>query len=490
MDYTAQTLSVKEEEEKKMKKRFWGFAAAVALAAGLGFLWSGLLADGDTQSETEGETGGQAAEILLEEDTEQLFSVTVEGNSGDFYAEKDAQNQMKIPSLEGLPTDQEKIDELCKYACLLRGQERVTTAKDNLKEYGLNEEDAVHVEIVFENGKTEELWIGALAQGVSNDSRYVLYGDQIYTMYELHLKPFLNEKEYFISGELTPGNENADYILLYLSVKNSDEEKPLTVSYQEARETTNGQYMAAYHIISPEEYEISYNEEGTQFLQSVFGMEAEPVKAWPSQEELSVYGLEDPQKIVQAAYMSREGEDYGIQFSVSEADEEGYVYLMVDGLDVVYRYQTEDAAWYHATMEEIVGRQILVPNITDVAAVTLQTSEEAFTVQLETDAEGELQATLNGEFCSIDEFKKLYQIIISAEVDSLCSEAKEQQALLIRIEYEYHDGSKDEISFFEGPARQAYVLLNGQVYGMIRESYVNTILESLTLFKNGETIPV
>lgn len=461
-----------------MKKRLLEIAAVVVLAIGLGLLWMWLLQSKETQSETEKQS---VSEILLEENAEKLLEVSVKDGSDGFYAKKNAQKQMIIPSLEGLPTDSEKIDKLCKYACLLRGQKRVTNAAEKLEEYGLEEADAVNVEIVFEGGKTEKLRIGAVAQGVSNDSRYVLYKDKVYTMYELHLEPFLNQEEYYISSELTPENENGDYILLYLSVKKKEEE-PLTISYQEAKKADNGQYMASYHIISPAEYEITYNEEGIQFLQSIFDLKAEPVKAYPSQEDILKYGLSEPERIVQTAYMNREGQDYGLQFSVSEMDEKGYVYMMAEGLEVIYRYQAKDAVWYCATLEDIVGKQILVPSITDVLAITLQTANQTCTVQLETTAQGELRIMFDGELCSTKEFKKLYQTIISAEVDSLGGEMEGQQELLVSFEYEYHDGGTDKVSFMEGSGRQAYVLLNGQVYGMIRKSYVNTILESLAQF--------
>ena len=80
-------------------------------------------------------------------------------------------------------------------------------------------------------------------------------------------------------------------------------------------------------------------------------------------------------------------------------------------------------------------------------------------------------------------------MLISAEIDSLCTQAEQTPALL-QITYEAADGTKQTVSFCEGPVRQAYVWKNGSPYGLIRSSYVDVMLEAVSKFMRQETITV
>lgn len=474
-----------------MKKRIWKLAGAGVTAVIAAAFLCGILQENESAAPQQSYEAEQIL-VLKEKRTEELESVRVVSEEGEFCANKNQQGDMELPGLKGLPSDSEKLRELSKYACLIRGQQVRKDAQGCLKEYGLEEKSSVRVEIAYADGEEAVFWIGAKAEGRTADSRYVLYENVVYLMFELHLAPFLNQIEYYISRQLTPSNQEAEYILLYLSLERPDLEKPLSVIYSGMEETTDGRNMAAYEIASPKEAAITYNEQGRKYLQSVFGIEAEPEKAHPSLEETASYGLDKPELVIKAAYMNRQGEDFGIRLAVSAKNETGEAYLLADGLDVIYKYDPAEAPWYEITLEDILGRQICMPDIRTVSCVAIETEGQNLSVNLTWNEQNELEAGQNGKTVSGEEFKKLYQILISAEIDELCNDITEEEAgsRVMKITYEYKDAGEDTITFYKGPSRQMYVFANGEAYGLIRTTYVDVMQKAVLDFSMGKELVV
>lgn len=472
-----------------MKKRVWRLlGAGIIIVLSVAFLCM-ILQENENIDKEQSYEGTQII-VLKEKKVEELETVRVISAKGEFCASKNQQGHIEIPALNGLPTDQEKIAALCKYACLIRGQQVLEGAQEQPQEYGLDERNSVKVEIEYTDGEEVVFFIGDKVEGLSNDSRYVLFDSTVYTMYELHLAPFLNQTEYYINSELTPSNEEAEYILLYLSIERTDLDKPLTVAYSGTEETTNGRHMATYQITSPEEYAITYNEQGRGYLQSIFGIEAEAEKERPSIEEIAAYGLDKPCIVIKAAYMNREGEDFGIQLAVSDKNDVGEAYLLAEGLDVIYKCNLAEAPWYDITLEDIIGRQICLPDIRTVTHVEVETKEQDLSVDLARNEQEELEVVQYGESVDAEEFKKLYQVLISAEVDEIRKDISNEEVgnCVMEISYEYGDEGKDIISFYEGPSRRMYVFVNGEPYGLIRTTYVDVMQKAVLDFNSGKEI--
>ena len=470
-----------------MKKKGLLLLLTAAAAVSLCLVLAYLLRQAPQEKAPEQRGGTQT---LLERDAETVCSVSVTADDGQLYAVRNSSGVLEIPALDGLPVDQEKIDALAKYAAHLRAQREVENAYEALENYGLDAKSAIHVQAEFTDGQKTELWVGDEVPGTSTPSNYVLYEKTVYVMFQLHVSPFLKHEADFIRTTITPSNEDAAYVTLLLSVKHAQQRAPITVAFQNTEATSGGQLLASYAITSPAYYDMTYHERGTSFLQSIYGLQAKACFVHPEQEQLAACGLLEPQVILQAVYIGQDGEQTHLQLMASAQDEQGLAYVCLSGVDLIYQMDVSACDWYSATLDDILGRQIVMPSIKSLSGLRIRTQDTSFRVAITLDKDDELHIAADDEAqYDVAEFKKLYEVLISAEIDSLCSEAA-QSPLLLEVTYEAADGTQQVVSFCEGPVRQAYVWKNGQPYGLIRSSYVTVMQEAIQKFLRNEEITV
>lgn len=468
-----------------MKKKLVLFAviavAAVAACAGL-FLLTGstpaALPDTDDTART-----------IIDKPVDSLKAISVLSGADKWEAYVDENGELVLAGLEDYPLNADEITKLREYACLIRSQE-VIKANTDLAEYGLDDAHAVSVRIEYADGEICSFKLGSSALGVSSESVYALYNGEVCLMYRLHVAPFLQKSGSYVNNVLTPSNDHADYILVYLSVSDVSEAAPLVISYDKAEATGTGQYMSSYKMLSPKECSITYSEKSSAFMQSVFGMSAEIVDVSPTDEDLTLYGLAKPPITLQAAFMNADGQSYTLQISASEPDADGFSFLMLSGRDIIYRYNIKQAAWYTTDWEDVIGKQIIMPSIKEVAELNITRAGDTHCISSEylNDA---LNVTLDGEPYSADEYKKLYQVIILSELDEL-SEVGETAdgSAEIEIEFVYNSQNRDRISFVEASIRQYAVFKNGELLGYTRVGTVEAIARAFDSFLRGEAIEV
>lgn len=430
------------------------------------------------------------AQTLLNRNADEVLTVKVTDGERQILASRNGSGTLVLPSLEGLPVDQEKVDALAKYSALLRSQKTLENAQDNLEDYGLDEQAATHVQAKFEDEKMIEFWIGDEVPGASTPSNYVLYEQSVCIMFQLHVSPFLKYEEDFIRTTITPSNDDSSYVTLLLSVKQAQWDAPISVAFQNTVATNSGQLLASYAITSPAYYDMTYHERGTQFLQSIYSLQAEACFLHPDQQKLEECGLLQPHIVLQAVYIDQTGVQTKLQLMASEADENGLAYVIVSGVDLIYQMNVSAYSWYSITLEDILGRQIVMPSVKSLSGLQIETPEVSLHVDITVDENDELCIDTDGEKqYEVSEFKKLYEVLISAEIDSLCMQA-EETPFLLKVTYEAVDGTVQTVWFCEGPVRQAYVWKNGKPYGFIRNSYISIMQEAIQKFLNNETITV
>lgn len=487
-----------------------GLAAAHFYSAGNG---SGESSAAESTDEYEGT-------VLLQKDEAEVEKVSVTNAGGGFEADAGDGDLLEIADLAGLPMDETELESLRKYAAYIRSQDTVADGADRLADFGLDQPEA-SVKISYTDGTSAEFSIGSEVPSASTASRYVLWDGTVHVMYELHVSPFLQSEDDYLSKQVTPvyNSDDPNYQVTYLSVSGTGREQPLTIEQTGTTDYGQGVQLSNYEITSPVEGNFDLSKE--DYLTSVFGITADSVAVVrPEEADTERCGLSDPYAVVDVKYQDLEtDEETEIRFSSSEPDENGKMYIAVDGTDLIYECtkqsnssSSQDTSavtgeeapsgltWLDAAAEDLLARTVVTPYMNTVSEILIETPDLSSDILISVDDSGNASAEIDGEkVADQDNFNNFYYVLISQEALSLLTDEEKAQTdvsgmkCLATITFRYRDGSADDVISWYGESedsRNLVVTLNGQPGYRFSYTSLELILKDLEMVKNGEEITV
>lgn len=493
--------------KKQVKTLIIVGAVLVVMVGVLVFLLNGGLPAAESSSSS----SSDAAVELYSHEAADITKITVSGESSMTFT-GDGEGGVKADGMGGLPVDSTLLTYIAKYAAALSGQQEVPAGGD-YGQFGL-EDGAVKVSIAYKDGSGESFSIGAEVPGAGTASRYIRYGDSVWTAYNTHVKYFMYTKEELVDKTLSPAylatdGTTAQYDVTRVSMEGTSREAPFTLEYVDSN-SVSGYTFTTFSITSPEVWSYTYSDAGTQLLHSAFGITAEEVALCnPTEDDLTEYGLAEPYSTVsvQSTLVSDgSAENFTL---VSSEPAEGYAYMMREGVLVVYKVAVTDGMnWLSAVYTDYINSLLATPNINTVSKIELATPEGDYTFELKFETKAaessdeepkeELvsvscssthpDAVRSVEITDIDNFRQLYQVFISADQESWAEDVPEELTSVLRITYYYREGGSDYVEMYEGPVRQVYIGMNGNVRFLTKSSVAEKILSDAAAFTKGEEV--
>ena len=222
---------------------------------------------------------------------------------------------------------------------------------------------------------------------------------------------------------------------------------------------------------------------------AVFGLEADSVVALSTDDAtLAKYGLDQPYKQLD---LSIKGRTYTLKCSPIP-DEEGYYYLVRNGLKAVFRVSGKTLTWAEYDYLDIASAIIFAPYIDDTEYVTLDFGDgvkhelKTNCPELSTD----LKVTYNGS-TEVDpaSYRTFFSLIIYSSADQfLTGEEDLSVEPSLTITYVQKDGTTDVIKFIPISARSVAIEYNGNAQFYMRAEFIDKIARELNNLVNGETV--
>ena len=348
---------------KKQKKIILMIGVCLILLIGAGV----LLGDPDQKSIEKDEKV-----ILLDTEMNVLESIVVENMSGGYCATCE-NGEISINDLDGVPLDSSVISKLKNCLSKIQSESEVQNGIERLTDFGLDQPSAT----VTIKSKQEEfvLMLGDVVPD-EKEVRYVEWNDKVYTMEESKVEVFFYDKYTFVSKQITPSYEDGsdDYLVTSVKIEGEQREKPLEIKLAESQELA-GYMVNSYELVSPLQYPATADIY-EQFLTFVFNMEAEEiVKIKPDSSEIEKYDLKEPYISAQIIYQDEEENEKEITLSVSQADEDGNVYVWKQDTAIIYKCSKETVAWMESSEESLVSKTIAVPDIRSLQKLEIYDAE-------------------------------------------------------------------------------------------------------------------
>jgi len=234
---------------------------------------------------------------------------------------------------------------------------------------------------------------------------------------------------------------------------------------------------SAYRLTAPVRRDVDPSG-GLLALRSLMGIIAsDAVAVHPDEETLRRYGLETPYSTVRLTG-TEEGD---FTLSASEQDGAGRVYLIREGVPVIYSLSASSLGWLSLDVDSLMDKTILNPTLGEISSLMLETPAASYTLGL-AGGEDSLTVTLGGEPLDTGRFHAFFQALTAGALTGYtATEAGEGDAFLLRITCGYRDGSPAEvITFYPGPAREAYVSFGeGPAAFRTSSTYVDRVLAEL-----------
>lgn len=401
------------------------------------------------------------------------------------------QEEPVIAGMEGFPLDTAALASLLSRLSRLRSEGLLEDIPSR-EPFGLDNPRAV-LSIEFEDGTRRELLIGNDAPDGRNI--YVDAGEagtvRLAASYDL--RDFLRRDLDFVDKAVSPAPPDSQgEAPLFEGIELGGQvrgREPVTVVY---REQTGGGILVAspYRITSPIDAGL-HSERGMKVLEALFGLQADGVAALsPDAAALARYGLDRPYSTARVWGTLGNGLG-GFSLRASAPDGEGRVYLMRDGLDVVFTVQASQLPWLDRGFFDLMERMIILPHIDRVAAVDI-VRQGAGTVTFALSGEGdELTVTSGGTTVDTAIFRTFYQTLLSAMYDEyhdapLPADAAPQAEIV----YRYREAGKtpDRVSFYAGASRRLLVSLNGGRPFFVYAAYLDKALADCALVLEGKKV--
>lgn len=481
-----------------MKPATRNFAVLGACIVVLGGVLSGLLMTGGSEGEvvSSGVLEQPSENIaLLNKEEADISSIEVSNTNGLFTilpAEKQPETSaagvslqdassaansvtFTIAELEGLPQDVYAVNTAAQGGWKLIATKKIGTVS-NPGDFGLSTPRAT-VTVRFQDGSTYGYTIGNTS--VEDSAAYYLRGADSEEVYVVKLpETYLDDKRSFLSRQVLDFSALSDgtaapFRKLVLNGKALTQ--PITLEQGQ-----DGLYM----MTEPDRLETDETEISalTELLSTLTASEVAALH--PDTTQLREYGLENPINTVEL--YCTDGNTYLLK---AGAGREGDRFLMLDGVDIVYRVAEDVIAPWISILKpfDVQDKALLAGVVENVKSLSVTLDGDMvfrWDVSRSEDEEKSTEDTpyykyavtdASGAPVDTDRFQTLYrQFAAETVLESADSQPETEPVLSVQVETQ--DGSAaQELNFYPSGERTCVAVLNGSVRGSVPRTDVDSL---------------
>lgn len=429
-----------------------------------------------------------------------LKTVIVDNAEGGFVIEQGIKG-LSVPALDGLKTNSTIINATGNCIVKVTAQQLVEENAEDLSKYGLSEDSyEAKVDVELQSGDTYTVYYGKTTPDES--CVYVRLGDSN-TVYTALLNSsryfYYNQNEYVslvIMEELS--NANTAPTIDYLTITRRDLDYDIIFEDDTKNYATDEVSMASSQVMISPVYAYLDITNSNDIVYGLWGLNAyQAVKAFPTDEDLAEYGLDDPFCTVKLeaelqVYELIIGDVayYGYDEEGNSTSEPAAYYGYFNGIDCIYIFDVSEIPWTSFMPIDVLSSMMTSNYIyaLDYIDIQLHNNED---VSYYFDLEGSvddatLEGTLGPNAINIDDFKILYQFMLKCPIDALCLEDPAEDAkLLATIEFARSGGGGDTLEFYDAGNNRVIIKLNGTTSFSQPRSYLNVLEQNLAIFAAG-----
>lgn len=437
-------------------------------------------------------------------DAANIKSVRVTNSNGEYTISKSGSN-WTIANMANYPLSQSALSNIVTEVTALTATQTVEENASSLDQYGLTTPRAT-ADILTTDDKTITLLVGGNTPTGSGTYLSIKGEGKVYVvgitigddlskstikLIDLTLTNFLSFKPELLTDITLGGSSRTTPLKMHI---NADSVKALASSSSSSSGTTSS---AAYDLVSPSKYQVDTDKTSglTSGLQNLNAMET--VSLDVSDKSLSGYGLKNAPYAISYIY---DGKETVILFgNTFQKDGATYVYMMLQGGNVVYDAEMSSVAFYKWSMFDIAPSLVFYPkHIETVKTVTVTAGSESWTFNI-TGTGDDLKGTYGSKTLVTNDFKNLYQTFVYLRPQGLVE--KSSDTVLMRITFEFRDSSTpSEYIEFRGipdstnPSQlDAYKVLcdaNGETSDFyVKREIIDNIIQQCKNCIDGKTVP-
>lgn len=317
----------------------------------------------------------------------------------------------------------------------------------------------------------------------------------VYLLFQSVADSFLRRDLDFISLEVTEHPRELPIITRAVLGGSVRPEPIIVEEVTEAQRealSRSGRLMASHLITSPLNQRLNMDS-GLEPLAFSYALTAHSVEArFDSPGELSRWGLSEPYSTIEIESSSHES----FKLIASEPDENGMVYLVREGMPLVYNVAAASLPWLELDTFTMMDKLLILPFIDTVSVVEVHTPRHDLRIELEGEGQ-DITVIVNGVPYTAAEgvdparnFRTFYTDLISANYHAFTDEQlPANPQILLQITYHYHEGGPpDVVTYYEGTARRVFVRLNNETPMLGLSTFLDHIDRSIASFLAGEQV--
>lgn len=485
-----------------MSKRVRNLIITLAAAAALVGVLVALLLSSPKGEDSSSQISSDAGISLIAAQNKDIQKLTVSNPEDTFTLTQLSENEWEVPELTGLPVYSNSMVYLISDFSTMSAGKQVDAPSD-LSLYGLAEPRGT-VNTVHQDGTQHTFRLGDKTPDGNGVYLSLDEDPNVYIMDSALEDSFLKTKLDLLdttlvslevdSSQTAQGQSSAAEIETF-SFSGTSRAVPFTLARvsEEEQDATSSLGITAYTVGYQNKKVASDSNKLNTLLPACTNVNAkDAVAIRPTRAQLAEYGLDNPQSV--AAFTYR-GATYTLSLGRYD-EEEGCYYAMKGGVDVVYRLSKTAVPWAEYQYTDLLSTLLFMADIKDVASITVHGGgiDKTYELTYDTENANVTQVVSDGKTytteADISNFKKLYQMLISAQVEELApSEPAKGASPALTITFRYHDGSRadDVITLTPNGTRRLFFAVNGEGIFNVREAFVEAVAKAVQDFQDGKT---
>lgn len=440
---------------------------------------------------------------VLKGDTGDILSVEVKNKQGGFTLENNG-SAGTIKQLSGISQNEGLVKNLLENTANLQAEKVAEENPADISKYGLDKTEATFT-VKYADGTSKTLLVGDASH--EGDCRYFMVkGEKKVYMAELSkLAYYTSPVNEFVSNSLIPAQDSTSeqpYGKMTITRRNYD----YVMTFED--DSSNNTVMSSAQIMTSPIFAYLDVSKSTNVTHGMWGLTATGcIYPKPTAADMKKCGLDKP--LCKVHY---EGDNFDYTLNIGNAiyggdsheDSEtgkkeisGYYCTLEggDGTSCIYAVDAGSLPWVNAKPDDVIANIVIAKYLADMDTITVTADknyEFKITAEEEKGDNGQADTkavTLDGKNMNVDNFKSLYQYMISCPTGEIYfKEPKGEKFLTIKVKD--NKGDVQTLEYFKDSSRRCVLKINGKASYKVQTSWTDKFIENVENIAEGKNVTV